>query len=204
MMLKIKEAKMQNKTFWFDVETTGLDTDLNEIIQLAGIIEIDNKIVEEFDLLMKPTDFANISSKALEVQKRTLSDIKTYKDPSITHKKLVEIFDKYINKFDREDKMAIGGYNVDFDIGFLFSFFKRNGHNFLGSYIDFTRKYDPLGVMYFLKSSGKYDGQNCKLETVANEFGIDLGKDAHDALADVIATKEIWEYLVNNIDFKKL
>ena len=37
---------MDKKVFWFDVETTGLDSKIHDIIQLACIIEINGEIKE--------------------------------------------------------------------------------------------------------------------------------------------------------------
>ena len=60
------------KILWTDTETSGLNSKENDILTLAGIIEIDNEVKEEFYLEIQPFNYDNISKQALEVNKLTL------------------------------------------------------------------------------------------------------------------------------------
>lgn len=64
-----------------------------------------------------------------------------------------KILDKYINKYDREDKFIVAGYNVKFDIEMLQAFFKRQNDNYLFSYIGSTI-IDPLPCIGMLQLCG--------------------------------------------------
>ena len=103
----------------FDTETTGLDAVKNDIIQIAGIIEIDGEVMEEFHFKCQPHSYENISPQALKINGYTVEQLKTFEDPHVIHKKLVDIFSKYIDKYDREDKFYPAGQNIRFDMGFL-------------------------------------------------------------------------------------
>jgi len=176
------------KIFWLDVETTGLDPKRNDIISLAGIIEIDGKILEEFELFIQPFDWDNIEMGALKVNGFTVEQLKTFMTPKEAHKKLINILGKYVNQYDRNDKYQFAGYNNTFDIQFMQGFFKKCGDKYFGSWIDYHRL-DPQVLLQFLHLKGDIDLSNYKLETVAEYLGIKIN--AHNALSDIKATREI-------------
>jgi DNA polymerase-3 subunit epsilon len=186
------------KKFYFDTETTGVNPGVNDIIQLAGIIEIDGDIKEKFTFEMQPFNYDNINQGALDTHGITIEKMKTFMNPKEAYSKLIDIFDIYINKFDREDKFIVCGYNVRFDIDFLNSFFKKNSDNFLFSYIGTVK--DPFPVFGYLKSLEKIKTEDLKLGTMCKYFGISLDN-AHDALADIEATKMLIEKLDKELIF---
>lgn len=53
------------KLLYLDTETTGI-SDNSAIVQIAGAIEIDDKVVEWFNIRCKPHNDADISEEALE------------------------------------------------------------------------------------------------------------------------------------------
>ncbi len=177
-----------NKTLYFDTETTGLDPVKNDIIQIAGMIEIDGQIKEAFNFKCQPFSYENISIQALETHKMTIEQIKGFEAPSEAYKRLTALFDKYVSKFDRSDKFIVAGYNVDFDIRFLEQFFKKNGDDYLFSYLG--QKKDPLGVINYMKSMNIIDTPNAKLTTMCEYFGVKI-ENAHDAMGDIEATKNL-------------
>jgi DNA polymerase III subunit epsilon len=184
------------KTLYFDVETTGLDPVKNDIIQIAGLIEVDGEVKENFNFKMQPFSYENISEAAIATHGVTVEDMKNYDRPHDIYQKIVMIFNKYIDKFDRNDKFIVCGYNVRFDIDFLNQFFKKNGNDFLFSYFGSVK--DPFPVVSYLKCMGKINPGDLKLGTIANLFKIEL-ENAHDALADVLATREIIKHLDKTI-----
>jgi len=178
-----------SKIFYFDVETTGLDPIKNDIIQLAGIIEIDGVVKEEIEFKCQPTSYKDISWEALNVNGATLDKIKTFSDHSECYDYLLAIFDKYINKFDKKDKFIPAGYNVSFDIGFLFEWFKKHNNKYCGAYIDY-HKIDPMPVLLMLDLKGTLKLNGFKLTEVCDQLGIELSG-AHDALNDIRSTREL-------------
>lgn len=122
-----------NKIIFIDTETGGVNPEKAALIQLSGIIRIDKKDVEKFNFYIKPFENSEVTEKALEVQGRTLEDLKTdkYVEEKEVYKQFINILDKYIDKYDRTDKFIVAGYNVRFDVDILKAFFQRHGNKFL-------------------------------------------------------------------------
>jgi DNA polymerase III subunit epsilon len=181
------------KKFYFDVETTGLDASKHGLIQIAGIIEIDNEVKEKFNFKVNIFENDQVSQDALDKNHTTLKQIKTFEDPEIVKNKLIAIFDRYIDKYNKNDKFTPIGYNVSFDIKFLETFLKKCNFNYFWSYFQ-GKAIDVYSIVLWLYFSGKIkDIENHKLETLCNHFDIPLN--AHDALEDVLATMELLEKL---------
>ncbi|MFA5128540.1 MAG: 3'-5' exonuclease [Patescibacteria group bacterium] len=176
------------KIIYFDTETTGLNPVVNDIIQFAGIIEIDGEEKERFDFKLQPFSYENINQSAMSVHGITAEQLKNFDSPGEAYNKIISIFDKYIDKYDKNDKFIVCGYNVKFDVDFLKEFFSKNKNNYLFSYFGVVK--DPLPVLGYLKSINKIDCENLKLESVCKIFGIEIFN-AHNALADIDATRSV-------------
>lgn len=188
------------KILWFDVETTGLDPVKNDIVTLSALIEIDGKVERSLDLKIQPIDWGNIEEEALKINGLTVEEMKTFDSPKIAHEKLVAFFERYINRYDSTDKFQPAGYNITFDMLFLAEFFKKCGDKYFGSWVDY-HKFDVATLVQFLHLKGTLDLENYKLVTVGNAMGIEFK--AHDAKADIIATRDICYKLLNMIEVKK-
>jgi len=176
------------KTIYFDCETTGLNPIKNDIIQIAGIIEDEGKEIEKFNIKIQPTNWHNIDERALEVNKLTIEQLKQFDDPALAYTKILSIFDRYIDRYDRKDKFIVCGYNVGFDISFLKEFFVRNSNNYLFSYFGPIK--DPRHIISYLMALDKIKPFSAKLTDVCDYFKIEI-ENAHDAMYDIIATKEV-------------
>lgn len=188
-----------NKIIFIDTETGGVNPEKAALIQLSGIIRIDKKDVEKFNFYIKPFENSEVNEKALEVQGRTLEELKTekYIEEKEVYKQFVNLLDKYIDKYDRTDKFVVAGYNVRFDVDILKAFFQRNGNNFLFSYLD-SSMLDPLYSIRLLQIAEVLPVlENNKLETWCKHFGIELK--AHDSLEDIEATKKLIGKLISLI-----
>lgn len=177
------------KLFYADTETTGLDPMRNEAFQLAFIIEVDGKIVCEKNIKMRPARPEMADAKALEVTKKTLAELATYPLRAQAFRELTETLAKYVDKYDKADKFVWIGQNPEFDVRFVRAFFKEHNDNYFGSWFD-NRPADLISLAVAAKVKGLIKPENFKLATLAAEFGIQF--DAHDALADVRVTREVW------------
>ena len=181
---------MDRKVFNFDVETTGLYANIHGITQLAFVVEINDNVVEERDFLIRPFETDEIDDDALAIKGRTLEEImENGRDPESVHSEIVEILSMYVDKFDAGDKFYPCGYNIAFDTNFLIQFFKKNGDNYLGSWLRLAAQIDPLYILRMLDFMGKISMPDYKLESVANALDIEIN--AHNALSDIKATIEI-------------
>lgn len=178
-----------DKILWIDTETTGLSDWKNGIIQIAGFIEIEGEVVEEFDFKVRPFPQDEIHNKALEVNGVTRAELAKFPAPQVVYRALIKILEKYINKFNSEDKFVLAGYNINFDKRFLASFFKKNGDNYFHSYVDY-HLLDVMAAVQIWRRQCKPDIPNIKLVTVAKYLGFDAN--FHDALDDIKVTKEVY------------
>lgn len=188
------------KILWADCETGGLDARKCDILTLAGIVEIEGEVKEEFYFEMQPFDWGSINDEALKINGLTREQIKTFMLPQEAYKKLIIIFSKYINRFDKNDKFLFGGHNPKFDIDFLSEFFKKNNDKYFGSWFDY-HCLDTVTILHLLKFKKVLDIENCKLVTAAQKFGISL--DAHNSMNDIRATRELFYKLLEKIEVKE-
>jgi len=184
---------MNKKAFWFDTETTGLSGQKNDLIQLAYLIEINGEIEEEGSVYCQPFDYNTINAKALEVNKLTVAKLKEFPTPQETYKKLQAVLDKYVDRYNREDKFSPAGYNVAFDVNFLKNFFLKNNDKYYGAFFDY-HMINVDSLLYLFDYKGIIKLENYKLVTVAKHFGIEFN--AHDALADIKTTRQVFYKLL--------
>lgn len=187
------------KILYLDTETTGITAN-SAVIQFAGIIEINGEVKEEFNIRCKPHKNADISEKALEVTGMTLDIINSYQEPKEAFEEIESIFEKYCDKFDKNDKFILAGQNIKFDFQKLYEFYVRLGNKYLGSWINFKLMFATLAVIQALQLVNKLPVlENNKLITWCNHFNIKL-ENAHDALADIRATRELAKILIKMLE----
>jgi len=187
------------KYLFVDTETTGLDPKINDVHQIAGQIVIDGVIVEEFNYQFQPHSWDNVQEEALAVSGLTVDDLKKR---TMTSKKAYTEFNmllcRFVDKYDKKDKFVIGGYNCNFDAGFINEWYAKHGNKYFfglchgGAYLDGLL----LALMYEIKCGKVIFEPNRKLGTVAEHLGIELDN-AHDALADIRATRQVIKTLWN-------
>ena len=124
-----------SKLLFFDLETTGVKFWRNGIHQIGGIVDIDGQEVERFDIRLAPNPAATIEQEALDVAGVTLEQVQSYQPMEEGYRQLVGILSKYVNKFDKRDKMYLVGYNnAGFDNNFLRALFTQCGDKYFGSW----------------------------------------------------------------------
>lgn len=178
------------KILYFDVETTGRDPKVNEIVQFSAIVEIDGEVKEEVNWFCSPTNWDTVEDEALEVTGKTREELETYPPPVSLMDGIKDLFDTYIDKYDTNDKFYPAGHNVGFDLDFLQEFWKKHGDKYgTGSYQNW-RMLDSRVLAHFLIMSGKMpELPDMKLATLCKHFGIEIN--AHDAMSDITATREL-------------
>ncbi len=176
------------KHLWIDTETTGLDINKHEIIQIAGILEEPGVRGEEFNFNIKPMFPENADPQALEIHGISLETMETFQNPHDVYLKLKDLLFKWVNPYNPMDKLILSGQNVKFDSDFMNTFFKKNNNKYWYALVT-TGSFDlrSLSVMYEVFHN-KRIFKNYKLETICNELGVTLDK-AHDAMSDIKATR---------------
>jgi len=173
---------------WIDTETTGLDANDNDIVDLAIILENKGEIVSTFERKMRPFKIENVSLKALEVNGLTLEQIKTFPDPEFVYQELISWLDQF------ETMFTFAGHNAAFDKKFVHSFFVKN-HGML-NFASFFKPKNLCTLQLAYEVKRQLPTRDCKLGTLAKHFGIAFDGDAHTAMADAKVAMELHKYLV--------
>ncbi|WBC28502.1 DNA polymerase exonuclease subunit [Thiohalocapsa phage LS06-2018-MD03] len=180
------------RKLWLDVETTGLDDEKNGLIQIACIMvdEKDKKILDYFEANIKPFKGCIYTDEAEVKHGKSKKDISKF----TPEKNVLESFIKWLQKYQKgNQQFQIAGYNSRFDQDFISAWFKRNKENFWLSFNYYD--IDVFAMVKELDLSGTYEGRpSKKLQAICDAQGVDL-KDAHDALADIIATRKLYKKL---------
>lgn len=179
------------KILWIDTETTGLNVERCDIIQIAGIIVINGKEQERFNFRCQPTNYDTIEQQALDTCNLTVEQLHTLPTAQETYSKLKQVLDKYIDRYDKNDKFYLAGQNVEFDRQFLQSFFEKMGDKYFMSYVR-HQTVDLIHLVTLLHSSGCINVANFKLETIANYLCIEYDKNLHNAEVDIDLTRRCY------------
>ena len=190
------------KKFFYDLETTGVDHRRNGIHQLAGCIEIDGEIVENFNFKVAPNPKAIIEEEALKVGGVTLEQIQAYEAMDKVFRKFKVLLSKYCDPYDKSDKMYLVGFNnAHFDDNFLRAWFTQNGDSYFGSWFH-AGSLDVMVLASQYLIERRHNMPNFKLMSVAREVGISIDESKlHDANYDILITRSVYN-IVTGLDFE--
>lgn len=156
-----------------DIETTGLSSDRNSIIELSAIKVRQNNIVETYSSLVKPLDSINYF----------IQNLTGISNEMVEKAKPVEIvLPEYINFIERD---IVLGHNVKFDIRFISKNLQRYFQR------DFNNNYFDTMIL-----SRRFctDISSHKLSVLADYFNIDA-KGHHRGLKDCEMTYHVYEHI---------
>lgn len=189
---------MNHIKVFYDLETTGLDVRKHSIIQLSGLIEIDDEVIEYFDFKIRPHPKAELDPGALEINRTTPEELMEYPEMSLVLTEFKDLLKKYIDPFDRTQKAWLVGFNNrKFDDVFLRKYFELCGDPYFGSWF-WSDSLDcvVLASQYLIeRRSGMH---SFKLSAVASELGIVVDEDLiHEAKYDIDLTRQIYRIVTN-------
>lgn len=133
----------------------------------------------------------------------TLEQVQSYQPMEDGYRQLVGILSKYVNKFDKRDKMYLVGYNnAGFDNSFLRALFQQCGDKYFGSWF-YPNCMDVYVMVTPFLMGARNDMENFKLMTVAKTMGIEIDENKlHDATYDIELTRDIFYKIINKMDVK--
>ena len=120
-------------------------------------------------------------------------------EPIDAYKKLKSIFLTHIDRYNKEDKLYLVGQNVHFDYGFLLELWKKQGDDYLGSFIHY-HKIDLIALTCAMRLAGiltKEKLPSMKLAELCRYF--ELGEQTHDSMDDIRKTREVFLRIVQSI-----
>ena len=177
------------KLLWLDTETTGLNKEKCDITQIAGIVIIDGEEKERFNFHCQPVNWENIEPVALEKTNMTVEKLKTFPMPQEAYTNFVALLDKYIDKYNKEDKFYMAGHNVQFDFEFVRTLFKKMGSDYFGSYF-FYKTVDLMAFCTILHTAGLINLTSWSLESIAKYLEVPFDSNLHDAAVDIDLTRK--------------
>lgn len=156
----------------FDIETTGLNTFQDRIIEIGAVKVDDGQVVSEFEMLMNP-------GVPIPAQ---VSAINNIYDDMVINAELPGVVLYKFHEFIRDVDFLIGHNAKRFDYPFLESEFDRH---FI--------KYNPVKVKdtIFIARSKIKGLRSYSLAALCRVFNIE-NQNAHRALSDVYATHQVY------------
>jgi DNA polymerase III alpha subunit (gram-positive type) len=187
----------QNFYITLDTETGGLKASDNPVLEIAICVMNHNlEDVFEYNKLIVPYGNYSIQEQAFKANGLNVKLLEDKgEDVSVVCNEMIEILTKY--KKGR-NKPVICGHNIKkFDFLFLQEMFRFCKKDFL-SYIneDFY-----IDTMWWSRARW-LESTNYKLHTCCDNAGIEL-VDAHRALPDTKANKDLVKYLITNLRSEK-
>jgi len=160
----------------FDIETTGLDTLNDRIVELGAIRVKDGKVVDEFSRLINPG--IDIPLEVTNINGITNEMVKNEDYPGV----VLSQFNKFIGGVE----FLIGHNAIRFDYPFLLSEFRRN-------YVK-NEEYKVKDTVRIARIKLRRQLRSFSLKSLTEYYGI-INKEAHRALSDVYATFELFQKL---------
>ncbi len=179
--------------FFYDLETTGTDPRKHSIHQLAGLVEVDDEIVEVFDIRTRPHPRAKIEPEALKIAKVTEEEILSYQPMEAALKEYKRILSRYVDPYNPKIKAYNVGYNNRyFDDVFLRAWFDQNKDTSIGSWF-WSNTIDVLVLATEYLVERRPEMPSFKLHRVAKTLGLQVDDSrTHDTLYDVGLTRSIY------------
>jgi DNA polymerase III subunit epsilon len=186
------------KIFWNDIETGGTDPKTDALLQIAFIID-DGTGAElaTFNSYIAPLKGDLIHDEALAKNGITREQIKTFPDPYLVYHSMRQILGQHGYCKRKDLRYIPAGYNNQFDLDFILAWMTKLDSKF--AFWDFLqfRPFDPLPILRALQHSKIIDLPNLELKTVCDHLKIPI--EAHNALSDIRATKEVTTRLYTKI-----
>lgn len=163
-----------------DLETTGLDPQRHEIIEVGLILysQKKDKILKRWCKKVKPLNIRTASKYALEINGYN-------KNPHLYTNDIKDTLEK-LNKATK--RCILVGQNISFDISFIKRYMSKYNIKplFSGRYVEL------MGLAWPVIRENL---ENMSLKDLCNRFGVS-NKDAHSALVDCERTLEIYKRIM--------
>ncbi len=166
-----KEKELVKDYVVFDLETTGFDAKICEIIEIGALKYKNDQLVDEFNMLVKP------NNSIPEV----ITNITGIDDKMVLEaKKIEEVLPEFISFIE---DLTLIAHNSSFDLSFIEENIKKLNLEMINNKnidtVRLAKKYIP-------------DVYNHKLETLKKYFNLEYG--SHRSLEDCYTTNYVYQY----------
>jgi DNA polymerase III alpha subunit (gram-positive type) len=192
---------MEYTLYVADVETTGLDSRIHDVIEIS-LLRLNDNIQKTWSL--RPLNVDQAQPDALRINGHKLEDLKlqtkfgrdTYREPSEV---LIEIENWIAEDGTPAGKRILVGQNINFDKDMFEQLWKKC--NASDTYPFGRRILDTMQIEFFLDFCKGTFAEGYSLNNLIKKYGVKNEK-AHTAEADVKATREVFDKQVDI--FKKI
>jgi DNA polymerase III epsilon subunit-like protein len=162
---------------WLDIETGGLNPDINPLLSLGYMITDEDLIIfHSREIFVKNTHNLVCDPQAMQVNKIDLNDPR-----AIEPVEAIKIFMHDVKKFFGNKRLKVGGHNIiKFDLKFLEKFFERERMRFEYS----NKVYDTMILSMFMNLFKIIKTESDSMDTLVPYFKIRSSAN-HSALSDV-------------------
>jgi DNA polymerase III epsilon subunit-like protein len=182
-----------------DTETTGLDPEVHDIVQIA-VLPLDSEIrplegILPFNMHLKPKRPQNADPKALKINRLNLVElIERGMEPDRGADIFMEWFEKLNLGYNK--RIAPLGHNYPFDRGFIHGWLGPKNYEFAFDY----HVRDSVSAALFLNDRAAFHAEaapypKVNLKYLCSQLGVE-NQGAHDALQDCLATAECYRRMM--------
>lgn len=182
---------LKNKILFLDAETTGLIPGYHDIIQIAGVEEENDKIIDEFKYKLRPFNPENIDDEALKINGFTKDKLCFFPDPEHG----IEILILRLAPYMVGENILFAGQKTFFDLFFLQALFQKSKYEECRAFNIMQFSHNATIDLKTLTLLAILQGHKIKsnsLEDVCEYLGVKNEK-PHDALSDLYATRECFK-----------
>lgn len=186
-----------------DCETTGLDPDIHEILEMC-IMPLDPRSLKPlmpFRIYIKPESLETIDPKAMSVNKLDLEKVLKF---GKTHVEALDAFEQWFdktighNKFGAKSKILPLGHNYAFDQSFLRKFF---GSALYDVYFDYHIRDTAVAANFandhaFWHGHGGVPFNKTNLQWLAKKFNIEV-IGGHTAYGDCLLVSKVYKEMIS-------
>ena len=173
-----------------DTETTGLDSDVHEIIQIAAISYVvsgdgERFVVKSYEEKINPKQLHTASEKALRINGFTIQDW-------VGAPEAEDVLPNVLSMIEKSDVLV--GQNLIFDLRFISEMCHRNNISppEYPPYIDTKSIADRLVKANWLKRSG--------MDYLVEHYSVKVPGRAHTALVDCERTMLVFDELMRDVN----
>lgn len=183
-----KERVKKLKILWMDTETGGYNPEKHSLLTIALAVYEDGNVLEVKEWKVKHKDYV-ITPGAM---KSNQIDIIKHDDEAQEKAEVVKEIIEFIKIHFGEDRPAIGGQNIKFDVNFVDKLFKEC-KEYWNKYVS-HRTIDTCEVLRFMYYAGKITEDVAALDRAVDYFNIKVDG-RHTATGDILATIELYDIL---------
>ena len=179
---------------FIDTETGGLDPATTSLLSVALAIynPETETILAKTEILVRHSPY-QLEAGAMEVNGILIPN---HHQRAYKPKQVIEMIEEFLYPFFKGKQAKLAGHNVPFDIAYLRAMFTGEGQLDLFNKLFSHRAIDTIPIAQFLKDCGLVKLGQCGLSDLIKYFKIELTGGRHTAMADCLATVELYKKMV--------